>query len=139
MRLWSLHPRYLDSKGLVALWREALLARAVLAGETKGYKHHPQLLRFKEQADPLASINTYLWSVYEESCARGYTFNKAKLHPPKDVPLVEVTSGQLDYEASHLLAKLEQREPGLASALINNRSLDPHPLFIVVLGAVSQR
>jgi carboxyl-terminal processing protease len=29
MRLWSLHPKYLDAQGLVALWREALLAKAV--------------------------------------------------------------------------------------------------------------
>ncbi|HEU5178767.1 MAG TPA: pyrimidine dimer DNA glycosylase/endonuclease V, partial [Burkholderiales bacterium] len=32
MRLWSLHPKYLDARGLVALWREALLAQAVLRG-----------------------------------------------------------------------------------------------------------
>ena len=31
MRLWSLHPRYLDRQGLTALWREGLLARAVHA------------------------------------------------------------------------------------------------------------
>jgi hypothetical protein len=43
MRLWSLHPQYLDPQGLVALWREALLAQAVLRGKTRGYKHHPQL------------------------------------------------------------------------------------------------
>lgn len=37
MRLWSIHPRYLDTKGLVALWRETLLlAQAVLFGNTKG-------------------------------------------------------------------------------------------------------
>jgi hypothetical protein len=30
MRIWSLHPKYLDSKGLVALWRESLLAKNVL-------------------------------------------------------------------------------------------------------------
>jgi hypothetical protein len=43
MRLWSLHPQYLDPAGLVAVWREGLLARAVFAGQTTGYKHHPQL------------------------------------------------------------------------------------------------
>lgn len=32
MRLWSLHPSYLDAVGLVALWREGLLARKVLQG-----------------------------------------------------------------------------------------------------------
>lgn len=30
MRLWSIHPCYLDSKGLIALWRESLLAQACL-------------------------------------------------------------------------------------------------------------
>jgi len=43
MRIWSLHPKYLDSKGMVALWREALLAKQVLLNKTKGYKNHPQL------------------------------------------------------------------------------------------------
>jgi hypothetical protein len=33
MRLWSLHPEYLDANGLVALWREALLAQAFLQGK----------------------------------------------------------------------------------------------------------
>ena len=48
MRIWSLHPRYLDAKGLVAVWRETLLAKHVLEGKTKGYKNHPQLNRFRE-------------------------------------------------------------------------------------------
>ncbi|WP_368086417.1 pyrimidine dimer DNA glycosylase/endonuclease V [Nitrosomonas sp. Nm34] len=26
MRLWSIHPKYLDAKGLLALWREGLQA-----------------------------------------------------------------------------------------------------------------
>ncbi|MGP9584395.1 pyrimidine dimer DNA glycosylase/endonuclease V, partial [Micrococcaceae sp. AOP34-BR2-30] len=30
MRLWSLHPEVLDRQGLIAGWREALLAQAVL-------------------------------------------------------------------------------------------------------------
>ncbi len=34
MRLWTLHPKYLDPRGLVALWREALFAQAVLRGWT---------------------------------------------------------------------------------------------------------
>ena len=39
MRLWSLRPKYLDSQGLVALWREGLLAQAVLRGKTRGYRN----------------------------------------------------------------------------------------------------
>ena len=60
MRLWSIHPKYLDSKGLVAVWREGLLARSVLDGKTKGYKNHPQLIRFKNQKEPLLFLDTYL-------------------------------------------------------------------------------
>ena len=63
MRLWTLHPKYLDAQGLVALWREGLLARAVLRGMTKGYRHHPQLQRFRAHASPRAAINLYLEGV----------------------------------------------------------------------------
>jgi hypothetical protein len=34
MRLWSLHPKHLDRQGLLAVWREGLLAQEVLRGET---------------------------------------------------------------------------------------------------------
>ena len=70
MRLWSLHPRYLDSKGLVALWREALLAKAVLSGRTRGYRQHPQLARFRAHPEARAAINAYLAAVHEEATGR---------------------------------------------------------------------
>lgn len=79
MRLWSLHPKYLDPKGLVALWREALLARAVLRGETRGYRHHPQLQRFQAHATPRMAINAYLMAVHAEATARGYNFDRSAL------------------------------------------------------------
>ena len=75
MRLWTLHPRYLDSQGLVALWREALLARAVLRGRTRGYRHHPQLNRFRGAPNPVTCLNAYLRIVYDESVRRGYSFD----------------------------------------------------------------
>ena len=53
MRLWSLDPAHLDRQGLVACWREALLAQAVLAGRTRGYRHHPQLERFRVVPGPV--------------------------------------------------------------------------------------
>lgn len=74
MRFWSIHPEYLDSKGLAALWREALLAQNVL-GNTKGYLNHPQLIRFRQQPDPLRSIGNYLHSVFLEAERRGYKFD----------------------------------------------------------------
>ncbi|GAB4325258.1 MAG: hypothetical protein Kow0059_21220 [Candidatus Sumerlaeia bacterium] len=81
MRLWSLHPRYLDTRGLVALWREGLLAKAVLEGKTRGYRAHPQLRRFRQAGDPVGAISAYLWAVFEEGRARGYRFDAGKLNP----------------------------------------------------------
>ena len=79
MRLWSIHPRYLDRQGLVALWREGLLAQKVLAGKTNGYRFHPQLLRFRQSRDPLQSIGTYLHHVAEEASKRKYRFDRSKI------------------------------------------------------------
>ena len=102
MRLWSLHPSYLDSKGLVALWREGLLAKAVLGDETKGYKNHPQLERFKSNPNPIAAINTYLWDVVGEADIRGYNFNRTKLAPKLVSAKIPVSNGQLAFEFMHL-------------------------------------
>src|SRR5207344_713386 len=79
VRIWSLHPKYLDARGLVALWREGLLAQAVLKGETTGYVYHPQLLRFREQSFPVAFIAEYLRVVHGEAVNRGYCFAAEKI------------------------------------------------------------
>jgi pyrimidine dimer DNA glycosylase len=76
-----LHPRYLDPQGLVALWREALLARAVLGRKTRGYRHHPQVARFRAHPRPRAAISTYLAAVHAEAERRGYAFDAAKIGP----------------------------------------------------------
>ncbi|HVN48800.1 MAG TPA: pyrimidine dimer DNA glycosylase/endonuclease V, partial [Bacteroidota bacterium] len=109
MRLWSIHPKYLDAKGLVALWREALLAQHVLAGKTRGYKHHPQLLRFQQQHNPLASLNAYLFAVYNEATEREYTFDRTKIGTPRARKHISVTTGQLTFELEHLKRKLRKR------------------------------
>ena len=138
MRLWSLHPEYLDAKGLVALWREALLARHVLEGKTRGYRAHPQLARFRTAIDPLASINTYLLPVYEEASKRGYSFDAAKVVMTAKSEKITVTTGQMSYETGHLLRKLEIRDKERYSRLRLLNSLRPHPLFHVVEGDIEQ-
>ena len=109
MRLWTLHPKYLDPRGLVALWREALLAQAVLRGQTRGYVNHPQLIRFRETADPMASIAFYLREIHAEAVRRGYRFDAQKISTSGPAELIEVSSGQLDYEWTHLVKKLSLR------------------------------
>lgn len=138
MRIWSLHPRYLDSRGLVACWRETLLAQKVLQGATAGYRNHPQLIRFRACPDPLATVGAYLTGVADEAAARGYNFNRALIlsQPTSPPPLLDVTSGQMDHERAHLAAKLAVRDPERLAALGLVRSLEPHPLFRVVDGPV---
>ncbi|HAQ24955.1 MAG TPA: DNA lyase [Pseudomonas sp.] len=137
MRLWSLHPRYLDSKGLVALWREALLAQAVLADLTRGYRNHPQLRRFRQCDDPSSQIAAYLAEVHAEATARGYRFDASKIGRVEQAQPMPVNRGQLDYETRHLLAKLAVREPAKMLALAHGDPR-PHPLFRVVEGGVAE-
>jgi hypothetical protein len=137
MRLWTIHPKYLDPKGLVALWREALLARAVLRGETAGYRHHPQLDRFRAHATPRTAINAYLAVVLEESQSRGYSFNASKVGPVRGRIELPATTGQIDHEWRHLLGKLELRSPGLFERARAIRKPQPHPLFRVSAGGVA--
>jgi hypothetical protein len=136
MRLWSLHPKYLDSKGLVALWREGLLARAVLKGETKGYKNHPQLIRFKNHENPLAAINTYLLNVYSESERRFYNFNRSKIGPEFTEIKISVTQGQIMYEFKHLKSKLKSRDPVKYSEIEKLSIPDINAIFCVVVGDI---
>ncbi len=138
MRLWSVHPEYLDAKGLVALWREALLARKVLCGKTKGYKNHPQLLRFRASSDPVKSIDCYLQEVYRESVRRGYLFDAEKINWEKCEEKIPVTSGQLEYEKNHLLEKLEKRSEEQHKKLKNISVFKAHPFFHVIEGKVEK-
>jgi hypothetical protein len=137
MRLWTIHPRYLDPQGLVALWREALLAKAVLRGETRGYKHHPQLARFRAHASPRSAINAYLAAVHAEAAARGYDFNRRKIGPVRRVAPIAATSGQLAHEWKHLMKKLAVRNRPLHARWRGARRADVHPLFRRVRGPVA--
>lgn len=134
MRVWSLHPALLDRQGLTACWREGLLAQAVLAGRTKGYRQHPQLERFRAQLDPLASIGAYLAAVADEADARGYRYDRARIALPGPAPLIAVTDGQLEHELQHLRAKLAVRSPDRLPLADRAR---PHPLFVVEPGGVA--
>jgi len=136
MRLWSLHPCYLDSRGLVALWREALLAQKVLQGNTRGYRHHPQLERFRKTSSPQSAIASYLRAVHDESLVRGFSFDRTKIGPGRRSKPLPVSQGQLSFEFTHLLVKLIVRDRSKYESLRDLAGPKPHPLFHVVPGAV---
>jgi hypothetical protein len=138
MRLWTIHPKYLDTAGLLAVWREALLAQAVLRGLTRGYKHHPQLVRFTQQADPCGAIACYLEGIYSESVHRGYRFDRSKIGPAQSSQIIVETDGQLKYEWNHLLGKLRQRAPQLYAVYRVVLLPEPHPSFTIVPGEIAR-
>jgi hypothetical protein len=129
MRLWSLHPRYLDAQGLVALWREALLARAVLAGRTRGYRSHPQLERFRCLPAPCAAMSSYLKGIHDEAVARGYAFDRSKIGRARPQAPMPVTAGQVEHEWRHLLKKLALRNPALHEQWRSIGTPQCHPMF----------
>jgi hypothetical protein len=136
MRIWSVHPKYLDSKRLVAAWREALLARAVLKGKTKGYKHHPQLERFRQTKNPVLSINHYLYYIYTEAVKRGYNFDRTKLGRMA-YEKIDLNDKQLLYEFKHLINKLGYA-PGAEKLIGAEKSnkIEFHPIFRLVKGEI---
>jgi len=136
MRLWTLHPRYLDARGLVAAWREALLAQAVLRGRTVGYTRHPQLVRFREARSPVGSIGCYLVGLHAEATRRGYHFDRSRIVRPRERIRLGATVGQLEYEWLHLKAKLAVRDRAWLAGLAQVGRPKAHPVFRVVPGAV---
>ncbi len=138
MRLWTLHPKYLDARGLCAAWREALLAQAVIRGRTTAYSRHPQLIRFLKSSAPSACINQYLAAVHEEARTRGYRFDKRKIGRRGRTRRIKTTAGQLRYEWRHLRAKLRARDPGWLSRLRPGTRPDAHPLFVIVDGPIEE-
>lgn len=137
MRLWSIHPKYLDKAGLLALWRESLLAKKVLEGKTKGYKNHPQLERFKKSKNPPILINKYLETIFKESLERNYKFDESKIQRPTlRISDIEITKGQINYEFKHLLKKLEKRDKVKFNELKNVKKIETNKIFKTIPGKI---
>ena len=136
MRLWTVHPQYLDAKGLVAAWREALLAQKVLSGGTRGYTRHPQLTRFREHSRPVHAVAAFLTGIAEEARHRGYSFDVTKIVWCDFAQQLEETSGQLLYEWKHLKRKLRARDPQLYRRFRRIGTPEPHPLFRIIPGRI---
>ena len=135
MRLWSLHPTLLDRMGLLALWREGLLAQKVLLGQTAGYRFYPQLKRFQACRNPVAAISTYLWGVVDEARGRGYNFDASKIAMSRRAIRIPVTQGQLEFERKHLIKKLRLRDQTKAG-VARIAGLRSHPMLQVVAGGI---
>lgn len=122
----------------MALWRETLLAKNVLAGNTKGYKNHPQLKRFKNTENPLDAINQYLSEVHAEATRRNYNFDQKKVNWNFKSTILKVTQGQMEYEKNHLLKKLQTRDPKKFEEIKASDTFSAHALFRVEEGEIEE-
>jgi len=141
LRLWSLHPSYLDAQGLNAVWREGLLAQAVLLGRTTAWKKHSHLQRFRNHEEPIAAIGFYLLKILGEANIRGYNYTRIKItNPSKNIKLIDVTKGQLLYELTILMERLKTRDSRKYEEILdlNQREIipKPHPLFALIEGDI---
>lgn len=138
MRLWTINFKYLDAKGLVALWREALLAKNVLAGLTKGYKNHPQLDRFYAHENAQAAINAYLAEVYAQAYARGYKFDAAKVGEfnERNLAKIAVSHGQIGYEFAFLQEKLKSRDIKAYKRNLGVKNIEIASIFKEIEGGI---
>jgi hypothetical protein len=136
MRIWTIHPKYLDTKGLLAVWRETLLAQKVLKNETVGYRNHPQLRRFKATPDPVGAVADYLRGVYAEAVNRAYNFSEDRIAPASFSRQILCTRGQLLYEWNHLKEKLKKRDARRFQEVWNILEPEAHPIFKIVEGEI---
>lgn len=120
----------------MAVWREGLLARAVLRGVTRGYRYHPQLERFRGHAAPVSAINNYLRAIASEADARGYKFDRSRIGPIRNLSKIAVTHGQLDFEINHLRSKIQARSPSEIDRLPKKQAILCHPVFFPRAGPI---
>lgn len=139
MRLRSIHPKYLDTKWLLAVWREWLLAKHVLEWKTKWYKNHPQLIRFKIYENSIGWINNYLSHILLESKNRWYKFDWSKVKFNKDQRIINVTKWQIAFEFKHLLKKLKSRTPIKYKEIKDIKEIETHPTFKIIEWNIEKR
>jgi hypothetical protein len=145
MRLWSIHPKYLDKQGLGGAWREALLAKCVLENRTKGYTRHSQLIRFKETDNSLYYINLFLAEILFEAKKRNYKYDETKIDwnlikefKRKNKTKIPVTKEQVKYEFKHLLNKLKNRDIDRYYLFLETSNIEQNNVFNVVDGKIEK-
>lgn len=102
-----------------------------MQNRTKGYKNHPQLIRFRSCENPIEAIGFYLSEIVSEAIKRGYHFDDSKIEKTNVLIKIPVTLGQILYEKEHLRRKLMIRDENRI-CLLNTHPLCIHPLFYMI-------
>ena len=70
---------------------------------TTGYRHHPQLIRFRLHPQPLQAMGVFLAGLAGEAEQRGYHFNKTRILQLETVNQIEEPMG--NYASSGFTCK----------------------------------
>lgn len=130
MRLLSIHPKYLDKHALIALWREGLLAQKALSDGASVGKDSVHLVNFKNKANPVRAIGSYLSFVAAEGAKQGCRLNHERiLHPNFDNGFMEADAEQMVVEFEQLKARLKMRDKPKFKTLKDMRKIEANPVF----------
>jgi len=71
---------------------------------------------------------------------RGYSFNRSKIRVIEMQGILTVTRGQLEFEFTYLLRKLEKRDKKKFEELkcLDPKTVEPNPIFRVVDGGIEE-
>ena len=139
MRIWSLHPQYLDQKGLGGQWEEGIIAQNTLFFQEGKYLNYPVLHRVKAHQEPVAWIGMYLNEILKEANVnRGYNYNDQLIKQLKPTLPMPVTRGQLYYEWTLLQGRLQKRDPVKMSLNdgVDINNIKANPMFYVIDGDI---
>lgn len=130
MRLWSIHPKYLDKHALIALWREGLLAQKALSGKGLVDEANVQLVRFKKSANPVRAIGSYLSFVASEGAKQGCKLNHERiLQPNFEAKFMTTDVAQMELEVEQLKARMKTRNKDKFKLLTDVHKFEANPVF----------
>jgi hypothetical protein len=139
MRIWSIHPKYLDSKELLNLWNETIQAKNEFLTKFSGHFSNKQLERFLDLKNPLEAINSYMSSIYREAVKRDFSVDDSFMDWDFDDSIqIPVTAGQISHEISKLKSRLRERDEKKLQKLNGRTFLELHPIFYSVPGTIEE-
>jgi len=128
MRVWDIHPGYLNRESLLGEHREVHAVFSIIINHKSGYARHPETMRWRDSLGALVSRHDCL---LEEMDFRGYRH----LSPAPDIPgspwpqvFIDPPAGQL----SILEQKYRMKNPGRIPLPQNSQQLWAHHKYSVM-------
>lgn len=129
MRIWTLHPRYLDDATLREAWRDGLAARRRLVAGSKGRPTDPLIHAIAACKHPVRVIDAYLSHLHQEAQRRGKAFDRSRIDGARAGAGFAVDSERVRDDWDQLMARMAEREPARHERQAELRRPHCHPAF----------